>query len=56
MVSQRSLKPGATGILSDYHYYSMIESIYLHVFGDRIEINQIPNVIKFNFVDFYETV
>lgn len=54
MVSQRSLKPGATGILSES--LLQYESIYLHVFGDRIEINQIPNVIKFNFVDFYETV
>lgn len=30
--------------------------MYLHVFGDMIEINQILNVIKFNFVDFIETV
>lgn len=34
----------------------LYESIYLHVFGDMIEINQILDVIKFNFVDFIETV
>lgn len=34
----------------------LYESIYLHVFGDMIEINQILDVIKFNFIDFIETV
>lgn len=34
----------------------LYESMYLHLFGDMIEINQILDVIKFNFVDFIETV